>query len=563
MLLAGSAGSWAQAPAFTQAVSFNPTAANGTSISAAIALDAAGNEYITGTFSGRLVLGATTLISAGGEDIFVAKRNAATGAWLWAVRAGSSSVDDYSYGVAVDAMGNALVTGSFRNTASFGTAPLATNLTAAGGQDVFVAKFIAGTGTCAWAVRAGGFNADEGLAVAVDAAGNALVTGRFAGTASFATTPTTNLTAAGNSNAFVAKFAAGTGTCTWAVQAGGSSGDEGVGVAVDAAGNALITGNFSGTANFATSPTATSLISVGGTAMFVAKFVAGTGACSWAVQAGGGVGAAGYGVAVDAAGNALVTGAFTGTTDFGAAPTATSLISAGSLDVFVAKFVAGTGACAWAVRAGGSSDDNGLRMAVDAAGNALVTGGFTGTAGFGAAPAATSLISAGSADMFVAKFVAGTGACAWAIQAGGSGNAGANGVAVDANGNVLLTGNFFGPTTVFGNQVLTGSRFTGFVATLAGAGTLTTAPPLPTPQPTLAPNPARTAFTLTLPPITAAATATATLLNALGQTISTRTLTLAPAGTTARYETAGLAPGLYTLRVQAGGETTALRVVVE
>ena len=71
LLLAGPALAWAQTPAFTQAVSFNPTASTGTTFKNAIALDAAGNQYVTDNFTGMLVLGTTTLVSAGSNDIFV------------------------------------------------------------------------------------------------------------------------------------------------------------------------------------------------------------------------------------------------------------------------------------------------------------------------------------------------------------------------------------------------------------------------------------------------------------------------------------------------------------
>ena len=204
-----------------------------------------------------------------------------------------------------------------------------------------------------------------------------------------------------------------------------------------------------------------------------------------------------------------------------------------------------------------SGNSGGNAIALDAAGNQYITGSFSGTLELGNA----TLVSAGLQDIFVAKRNAATGAWLWAVRAGGTSDDYGSGLAVDAAGNALVTGSFSDMAS-FGSQTLMGSTFTGFVAALAGAGTLATAVPLLAAQATLFPNPAHTAFTLKLPPLSST-TATATLLNALGQTVSTRTVALAPGGTAVPYATAGLAPGLYTLRVLAGGEATALRVVVE
>jgi hypothetical protein len=149
----------------------------------------------------------------------------------------------------------------------------------------------------------------------VDGGGNALVTGVFVGTASFATTPTaTALTAAGNSDVFVAKLAGADGACAWAVRAGGPGGDRGLGLAVDGGGNALATGFFSGTASFATTPAATVLASAGGNDVFVAKLAGADGAWLWAVPAGGAFDDQGQGIAVHGDALALVTGTFTAAT---------------------------------------------------------------------------------------------------------------------------------------------------------------------------------------------------------------------------------------------------------
>src|SRR2546427_3355375 len=58
-----------------------------------IAVDAAGNSYVTGSFHDVVAFGSTNLTSSGGFDIFVAKYDNA-GNVLWAQQAGSSLYDD-------------------------------------------------------------------------------------------------------------------------------------------------------------------------------------------------------------------------------------------------------------------------------------------------------------------------------------------------------------------------------------------------------------------------------------------------------------------------------------
>ena len=485
LLLAGPG----RAQTFTQVVRLAPGTPASTSEGRAVATDAAGNQLVTGRFAGTLVLGSHTLVSAGGNDGFVAKLNTATGTYAWAVRVGASG-DDAALGVAVDAGGNALVTGYFAGTVGFATSPAATSLTAFGGFDVFVAKFDAATGACTWAVRAGGGSDDVGSALAVDAGGNALVTGNFQGTASFASSPApTALVAAGLTDGFVARFSGSTGACAWAVQVGGSSVDVGSAIAADASGNALVTGAFSGTVSFATSPVPTTVVSAGLTDVFVAKFAASTGTCAWVVPAGGSSYDYGNALAVDAGGNALVTGYFTNRATFANSPPVLSLTAAGAADVFVAKFGAATGACTWAVAAGGTTADVGYGLALDAGGNALVTGSFTGAASFAPAAGAVALASAGSTDVFVAKFGNSTGACAWARPAGGSGPDAGYALALDATGNALVTGAFQN-TAHFGSATLTGAgASTGFVTVLVGANSLAAVAPVVLSALTLAPNP--------------------------------------------------------------------------
>src|SRR5262249_36134175 len=114
-----------------------------------VTVDGAGNVYVNGWFTGTATIGTTSLTSAGGEDLYVAKLDS-TGTALWAVDFGGSGTFEEPGGLAVDGAGNVYVTGLFEGTAAFG----GVSLTSAGGDDVFVAK-LTSAGTVAWAKRFG------------------------------------------------------------------------------------------------------------------------------------------------------------------------------------------------------------------------------------------------------------------------------------------------------------------------------------------------------------------------------------------------------------------------
>ena len=169
----------------------------------------------------------------------------------------------------------------------------------------------------------------------------------------------------------------------------------------------------------------------------------------------------------DASGNVYVAGGFSGTVNFGN----TTLVSAGSSDIFVAKWSSTSGSFAWAQRAGGSDYDYAAALALNGS-NVYVTGAFIGTAGFGT----TSLTSTGSFDVFVAKLNdAGSSASfSWAQRAGG--NSGDFCYAVAVNGpNVYVAGFSDSSTVALGSITLTNtSSNNGFVAKLLDAGNAVT-----------------------------------------------------------------------------------------
>jgi hypothetical protein len=217
----------------------------------------------------------------------------------------------------------------------------------------------------------GGSSGDSGNSIAVDAAGNAYVTG-FTQSADFPTVnalqPTLGIT--GATNAFVAKLTPDGSSLVYSTFLGGTFLDVGFGIAVDTAGNASVAGT-TGSPDF---PTANALQSVNGGFLnaFVAKLSADGSALVYSTYLGGSLLDFGYGIAVDSSSNAYVTGQ-TASPDF---PTTNPLepVLGGVGNAFVAELSADGAALVYSTYLGGSRGDQGNGIAVDAAGNAYVTG---------------------------------------------------------------------------------------------------------------------------------------------------------------------------------------------
>jgi len=345
-----------------------------------IAIDSEQNTYITGKLSGSAIFGSDTLW-ANNNDLFVAKMNA-FGYWEWAISAGGNNGSDYGYGITVDNIGNIFVTGSFFDTAYFGSITLVANNHE---QDIFVAK-VDNDGNWLWAVKAGGGGQGEkGKEIKVDNEGNCYVTGIYQGTADFGTH---TISYYGYTDIFTAKIDAN-GNWLWATGAGGNGYDCGNSIAIDEAGNSYVTGFFRETATFGSY----SLTTSGYDEIFVAKMDV-NGNWLWASKAGGSNSDMGEAITIDDACNSYVTGYFEETAFFGY----DSLTSSGGMDIFVTK-IDTEGNWLWASKAGGSNSDMGEAITIDAAGNSYLTGWFRETAEFGS----NSITSSGYDDIFVAK----------------------------------------------------------------------------------------------------------------------------------------------------------------
>ena len=324
----------------------------------------------------------------------------------------------------------------------------------------------------------GGANNDNASAVAVDAAGNAYVTGITASATNFPTTAGAfQTTLGGGSDAFVTKLNP-TGTALiYSTFLGGSDFDTGVGIAVDASGNAYVTGSTAST-NFPTTAGAfqTTLAGPGGgslTDAFVTKLNPTGTALVYSTYLGGRDFDNGEEVAVDAAGNAYVTGR-TSSTDFPTTVAAFQTTSAGGGDAFVTKLNSTGSALVYSTFLGGAeSSDGGFGIAVDALGNAYVTG-LTNSTDFPTTAGAFQTTIGSTQSAFVTKLNPTGSALVYSSYLGGSSLDQGSGIAVDARANAYVTGVTLStdfPTTADAFQTTLGGSTDAFVAKLSFANT--------------------------------------------------------------------------------------------
>ncbi|WP_437736313.1 hypothetical protein [Sorangium sp. So ce1335] len=315
-----------------------------------------------------------------------------------------------------------------------------------------------GNGEHRWSKRFGADVPQRATGVAVDAAGQAVVVGHYAGSIGIEhpSFPPDLFTSAGGDDLFVAGFER-SGARRWSKTFGGAGDQRASAVAVDSLGDVLIVGTFEGTLEL---PFLAPLTSAGGTDVFVVKLDA-SGSPVWSRRLGGAGDQRAASVAVDADLSVIVAGDFDGTLDVEAAP----LASAGGADVFVAKLDA-AGNVLWTRRFGDAEDQRAGGVAVDAAGNVVLTGDLKGSADFGGG----LRTSAGGTDVFIARLSAG-GDHLWSQRFGGTGEERGKAIgAFGAAGSVVVTGDFDEAIDLGGGPLSSAGGKDIFVAQLDASG---------------------------------------------------------------------------------------------
>ena len=480
----------------------------------AVAVDASGNVYVTGsTHSSNFpttpgAFQTTCPTGAGGcplgNNAVVSKINATGSALIYSTYL-SGSFGALGTSIAVDSTGNAYVTG-FTESADFPVTTGAfqtvchacTGNIMTSGNNAFVTKLNPSGSALVYSTFLGGSAYEQAEGIALDASGNAYVTGSTS-SSDFPVTPgsfqPTYDSSGTNGDAFVTKLNAQGSALVYSTYLGGSSG--GGQIVVNSAGNAYVTG---GTASptFPTTPgafattckncgpgqdTAGHPLEVG----FVTEFNANGSALLYSTFLGGSDADFPSGMALDASGNIYVTG-YTYSNDFpvtaGAFQTTCKGGNCGGQlsDAFLSKLNSTGSALVYSTYIGGSGYDGGGSIAVDGAGNAYVVGqtisnDFPVTPGAFQSHCNTCTLTNYSGDAFVFEMNPSGSALLYSTYLGGSGEDAGTGISIDTSGNIYAVGVAYStdfPTTVGALQPTASSATVGgFVAKFAFGSTQT------------------------------------------------------------------------------------------
>lgn len=445
----------------------------------AVALDAAGNVYVTGETASLdfPLAGPGARAPAGENDVFVAKLDPTATTLLYSTVVGGRA-SDTGTGVAVDSAGNAWVTGETVSS-DFPTAAGAFQPALGGATDAFLVKLDPSGSALLASTYLGGEGFDRGNGIAVDGAGNAAVAGRT-GSLAFPTTPGAFQTFFRGSDfdAFLSRFDA-TGALAQSTYIGGSENDAAFGVVLDSAGRAYVVGGTR-SPDFPATPSAYQGSNLS-TDAFVSSFSAG-GTLFYSTFLGGSFVDRGNAIALDPRGRVIVAG-WASSPDFPAVSATQAAYGGGPNDAFVAMIDTSASRDAsllFSTLLGGSGDDRAHGVAT-ASESAVLVAGQAFPTGFPVIDPSFVATGGDASDAFAARFdLAAVPALRFSTLLGGAGDDRAHGVAGTASGDAVLVGRtdssgFPANASRYGP----GGGTDAFVLRIAGAG-LSLLPSIPT-----------------------------------------------------------------------------------
>lgn len=469
-------------------------------IGTGIAVDAAGNSYVTGTTQSPNFPTTTgafrrTGAASNAPDVFVSKLNPTGTALVYSTFIGGSGFD-FGRRIAIDGGGNAYITGQ-TTSSNFPTTGGAFDRTlnippncprcgAADNYDGFVAKLNASGSGLAYSTYLGGTDIDSPRGIAVSG-GNAYVIGETVSGDFPTTAGAFSRTERGDYDIFVTKLNSTGSALAYSTYLGGTLVDNGERVAVDAGGNAYVLG-FTSSNDFPTTPGAFDTTANGDFDVSVTKLNPSGSSLVYSTYLGGQGSDSGGGLAVDGGGNAYVSGG-TGSLNFPTTPGAFDTSPDGN-DAFLTKLDPAGSTAVYSTVLGGTSSDGASAVSVDSVGNAWLTG-TTSSSDFPVTPTAADASFNGSADVFISELSGAGSTILYSTYLGGAQSDVGSDIGRDSAGNLYVTGHTysmdFPATTGAFDTVWNGdaSIFWGdaFVTKLA-LDRSTSTPPAPPPVPT-------------------------------------------------------------------------------
>jgi hypothetical protein len=410
------------------------------------AVDANGNIYAAGIFTGTFAMEGQTRTSQGGFDIFLAKYNSS--AQLQWLQSYGSTGDDSPSTLTIDSQGKIWLLGYFQNTIQFGGGALRSN----GNEDIFLARFNA-NGSHEWSSSWGGNGVDTGNYLSINSDSEVVLAGST--DSAELKLGTLTLRRQGQLDGFVARLST-SGVFSWAklYSAGAGRSAEVLVLAHNSKGNPVIGGYIeTNTPQILSVPKQRpkAKLSANRFRAFSAELARNNGNEAWRRNYDCGGWCSPSSMGIDSQDEIYLAGTFEGSMKIDSI----DLRSLGESNFFLSRLRGSNGAVNWAKAFGGQSYDAGISVEATASDSVYAVATITDTLNFGGG---ALVPGAGKTSLGLAKFNR-SGALQWSEQYVGDEGTGAGGgyggdsyVTISPNGDLIINGWFIGTITVNGTR---------------------------------------------------------------------------------------------------------------